>query len=118
MENGDYMEDNEWLERHSFSASVTEAIEKLGIDGLENLIVVTASGWDSLEVPEYPYDISIWDCHRLKGGLVGEYADHEYFELTLSFHPGDEDSYALYDIKSEKVFDCYYNFPTWIWREE
>ena len=105
-------------ELHEYASAVTEAIEQFGVDGLQNLIVVTANGWDSLEVPNYPYDISIWDCHRLKGGLVGEYADHEYFELTLSFHAGDEDSYALYDIKSEKVFDYYYNFPKYLFGEE
>ena len=117
MENGDYMEDNEWLERHSFSASVTEAIEKLGIDGLENLSIECAKDYPKFEVEGYLYDIIVTDCMKLKGGLVGEYADHEYYEIHLSFDEGDEESYALYDIKSEKVFDCYYDFPTWIWRE-
>jgi len=105
-------------ELHEYASAVTEAIEQLGVDGLSNMSITTAKDSVKLEVPEYPYDIMVWDCDRMIGGEVGESADFEYFQLTLSFDEGDEESYALYDIKREKLYDYYYNFPTWIWKVE
>ena len=105
-------------ELHEYASSVTETIEQLGIDGLHNLEMICLKESPELKIEGYPYDIVVWDCDRMIGGEVGESADFVYYQISLSFDEGDEESYALYDIKTEKVFDCYYNFPTWIWREE
>jgi hypothetical protein len=105
-------------ELHEYASAVTEKIEQLGKDGLEALAFVCLTNSPNLNVEGYPYDIVVWDCSRLVGGEVGESADFEYFQLTLSFDEGDEESYALYDIKREKVYDYYYNFPKYLFGEE
>ena len=105
-------------ELHEYAASVTEKIEQLGKDGLEALAFVCLKNSPNLNVEGYPYDIVVWDCSRLVGGEVGESADFEYFQLTLSFDEGDEESYVLYDIKREKVYDYFYNFPKYLFGEE
>ena len=118
MENNDYMTNGGPHELHEYSAAVTEKIEKLGIGGLEALSFVCLKKSPELRVDGYPYDIVVWDCSRLIGGEVGESADFEYFQVTLSFDEGDEESYVLYDIKREKVYDYFYNFPNNLFGEE
>ena len=105
-------------ELHEYAASVTEKIEQLGTDGLTALEFVCLKNSPNLNVEGYPYDIVVWDCSRLIGGEVGESADFEYFQVTLSFDEGDEESYVLYDIKREKVYDYFYNFPKYLFGEE
>ena len=104
-------------ELHDYAASVTEKIEQLGEDGLTALEFVCLKNSPNLNVEGYPYDIVVWDCSRLVGGEVGESADFEYFQVTLSFDEGDEESYVLYDIKREKVYDYFYNFPKYLFEE-
>ena len=106
-------------ELHEYAASVTEKIEQLGTDGLTALEFVCLEKYPNFTVEGYPYDIVVLDCSRLVGGEVGESADFEYFQIAFSFYEDDEESYALYDIKREKVYDCYYNFPDFlVWGEE
>ena len=118
MENNDYMTNGGPHEFHEYASAITEKIEKLGIGGLEALSFVCLKKSPELRVDGYPYDIVVWDCSRLIGGEVGESADFEYFQVTLSFDEGDEESYVLYDIKREKVYDYFYNFPNNLFGEE
>ena len=118
MENNDYMTNGGPHEFHEYASAITEKIEKLGIGGLEALSFVCLKKSPELRVDGYPYDIVVWDCSRLIGGEVGESADFEYFQVTLSFDEGDEESYVLYDIKREKVYDYHYNFPKYLFGEE
>lgn len=104
-------------ELHEYASAVTETIEQLGTDGLHNLEILSLSDSPKLKVENYPYDIIVWDCSRLVGGEVGESADFVYYQLTLSFDEGDEESYALYDVKREKVYDYFYNFPKYLFEE-
>ena len=120
MENNDYMTNGGPHDLHEYSSAVTEKIEQLGTDGLEALSFVCLKKSPHFRVDGYPYDeIIVTDCSRLVGGEVGESADFEYFQISLSFYENDDESYALYDIKREKVYDCYYNFPNdLVWGEE
>ena len=105
-------------ELYEYSSAVSEKIEKLGIGGLEALSFVCLKKSPELRVEGYPYDIIVLDCSRLIGGEVGESADFEYFQISFSFDEEDEESYALYDIKREKVYDYNYAFPKNLFREE
>ena len=121
MENNDYMTNGGPHELHEYASAITEKIEKLGVDGLTALAFVSLRNSPNLNVEGYPYDIIVWDCSRLVGGEVGESADFEYFQVTLSLDEefeGDEGSYVLYDIKREKVYDYHYNFPRFLVGEE
>ena len=118
MENYDYMTNGGPHEFHEYASAVTEKIEKLGIGGLEALSFVCLKKSPELRVDGYPYDIIVLDCSRLIGGEVGESADFEYFQISFSFDEEDEESYALYDIKREKVYDYNYAFPKNLFREE
>ena len=105
-------------ELHEYASSVTKTIEQLGIDGLHNLEMICLKESPELEVEGYPYDVVVWDCDRMIGGEVGESADFVYYQVSLCFYEGDEESYTLYDVKREKVYDFYYNFPKYLFGEE
>ena len=118
MENNDYIKNGGPHELHEYSSAVTEKIEQLGTDGLTALEFVCLKKSPELRVEAYPYEIIVLDCSRLVGGEVGESADFEYFQISFSFYEDDEESYALYDIKREKVYDYFYNFPNNLFGEE
>ena len=117
MENNDYMTNGGPHELHEYSSAVTEKIEQLGTDGLTALEFVCLKKYPIFTVEGYP-SIVVLDCSRLVGGEVGESADFEYFQISFSFDEEDEESYALYDIKREKVYDYYYNFTNNLFGEE
>ena len=111
-------ENNGPHELHEYSSAVTETIEQLGIDGLHNLEMICLKECPELKVEGYPYDVIVWDCDRVIGGEVGESADFVYYQVSLCCYEGDEESYALYDVKREKVYDFYYNFPKYLFGVE
>ncbi len=118
MENNDYMTNGGPDELYEYSSAVTDKIERLGIGGLEALSFVCLKKSPQLKIDGYPNEVIVTDCSRLVGGEVGESADFEYFQISFSFEEEDQESYALYDIKREKVYDYHYAFPKNLFREE